>query len=194
MTLGKTWYRKIYMALIALWFLFILNFLAEILLLSNHSFLIFILFWTDFIQIVERPFYLFFIFFHLLVFVWLFLLLRLARGGPIICWWSHLCFSFLAVHQMLLDVWIIRAQRSFAVITLDGRSLTFIEKMVADERLHHYFFASLALITPVITIFVKLFIDKLMISQFCGTPIEFTAKLQFIVIQVYKPYVPIIID
>jgi hypothetical protein len=66
--------------------------------------------------------------------------------------------------------------------------------MVPDVRLHHNFFAPLALITSVIAIFVKLFIDKFIVSHFSGTPIESTAKLQFIVVQVTKPYASVVIN
>ena len=194
MTLGETWEWKISMALMALRFLFILKFLTDLLLLSKHSFLIVTLFWTDFVHIITWALYLFFFSFNLVIFICLFFLFRLPRSDTPICWLAHLCISFFAVHQMLLDFSIIWAQRGFAVIALNGRSLTFIEKMVADIWFHHYFFAPLALITSVITIFVKLFVNKLIVSHFCGTPIEFTAKLQFTVVQVNKSYISVIIN
>jgi hypothetical protein len=126
MTLGEAWQRKICMALLALWFLFILNFLTELLLLSNHPFLIVTLIWTsNFIHIVVWALYLFF-FFDILDLVSLFLLFRLPRSGTVICRLTHLCLSFFAVNQMPLNISIIGAKRGFAVIALNVRGLTFI--------------------------------------------------------------------
>lgn len=184
MTLGEAWQRKIRMAFFALSLSFILNFLTEGLLLAKHSFLIFIAYWTDFAHMVVAWSLnlFFFLTIHLLVFSRFFFLLLLARSDTSISSWSNLSLCFFTIHQMLLYFCIVWAQWSFAIIALNGRSFTFIEKMVADIWFHHNLPALLTLISPVITVTVELFVNELIVSHLCRAPIEFTAELQFIVV------------
>lgn len=106
---------------------------------------------------------------------------------------SELLFCDIALHQMCLDIFIVRPQICLAIIALGVRSLAFVEQMVPYKGFLDHFFAFLTLVPSVVTVLVIFFIYEFEISHLFRASSEPACEPHIWVIKQAHPDLPVIV-